>query len=1033
MTSKIARTAAVVCLTLGAGACSLEPADNKTHPDFASSTQAVAPPGSDASPVSTTLPMTMAPGERIRVNTVMRNDGINLDGTNDWDSSYVLYRTNGLWSWVFTRVTGVVTPGNNATFSYVITAPTAPGTYSYGGEMRPLGDAPFGTGITVNNISVSAANTPQWSCTWDQANSTVPASLAPGEQTTAVFRVQNTGTQTWQPTAPGTCLRSRDNPTYFWGTPSNCVYLTAPVAPGGFVDISVPLTAPSTPGTYNLRRQMYDFRPEGVGFFSLTSDCINTNINVSSTAMVLDSSLQSEDFPVLLAPGERREVTVVMRNTGTETWLNDNNYFLASNSSPTSLFGVTVLRVTSPTPQNSDATFTFVITAPSTEGNYNYRFRMRKISGADAGFFGQQIDIPMTVSAGSTPQYGATVVSQVIPTLITVGMPYTFSITMQNSGSTNWVGPDVLLYTANSPASLWGYTVSSLGSGETIIPGQNRTFNLPITAPATPGFYNSVWQMRELSTVGLFGEQAITLNIEATLCGNSSIDAGEECDDGNLNDADGCSSACLDESFEVDLVNPVGKTFYGSNDLKLMSAVQIGDVTNDGTPEIILGEISNVIPPVGAFRNQAGQVVGYSSTPGFLDGATVTLPNGGPAFQILGRDANDRLGLVTSQIRTGDVTGDGIADLVIAAPESSGIDNTEALAGEVYVLAGGAGLTGVIDLRSPPAGVVVSRIYGRNAGDQLRVLDVGDLTGDGVADIVLGAPGDDTGGPDAGAIFVLGGGATLVATSTVDLGAPAPALTLVSIVGDGNGGSLGGTASIGDFGGSTDADLVVGNAGYDVPSNNIGAAWGFFGPLTTPTLATADVRWQGQSANAKLGGRVRVAQVSGDGTGDVVIGSVQHRKGDGLQYGAVDVWQGPLLAGTIDVSSAAPTARVLGADQFDNLGQALALGDWNNDGFADLVISASTADGDANARDRAGEVYVVFGGPLLAASLDLAVGTPLVRIVGARVRDLLGHQPASIAVGDLDGDGFADTCVGAQLGGPPGSNPGSVHCVNNPF
>ena len=45
----------------------------------------------------------------------------------------------------------------------------------------------------------------------------------------------------------------------------------------------------------------------------------------------------------------------------------------------------------------------------------------------------------------------------------------------------------------------------------------------------------------------------------------------------------------------------------------------------------------------------------------------------------------------------GDVTGDGVADLVVAAPEADSIDNARSNAGEAYVISGAAGISGVVD------------------------------------------------------------------------------------------------------------------------------------------------------------------------------------------------------------------------------------------------------------------------------------------------------------------------------------------------
>src|SRR5689334_307412 len=80
------------------------------------------PAGSNAQVVSNTIPVAMNPGERLFVTAVMKNTGA-TSPTNDWNSTYSLSRVSTAWSWVSTPVSGTVTPGNNASFGFVITAP----------------------------------------------------------------------------------------------------------------------------------------------------------------------------------------------------------------------------------------------------------------------------------------------------------------------------------------------------------------------------------------------------------------------------------------------------------------------------------------------------------------------------------------------------------------------------------------------------------------------------------------------------------------------------------------------------------------------------------------------------------------------------------------------------------------------------------------------------------------------------------------------------------------------------------------------
>ncbi len=1011
---------------------------------------AAAPAGSDAAPVSNTIPLAMSPGERLNVQVVMQNTGAFNDGTNDWNNTYSLRRSNTLWSWSSTRVPSppVVTPGNDATFNFVITAPNTPGTYTFGGRMAIVADSPpFGTATTVPNIVVSNATQRRWSCT-EAPGSVANTNMTPGQTQNITAVVQNNGTATWTP--PGFCLRSMDSPVSFWGG-NTCVLLNAPVAPGGTASFSFLATAPLTPGTYPLNRQMLDSRPPspagGVGLFDVdvADACFSRTITVGGASQ-LDAQLLAQNFPATVPADTGFQVTVDFQNSGTEAWLNDGNYILSSLNAPASLWGATLSGVSATAP-GAAGTVILNLTSPLAPGNYNHRWRLRKLNGPNAGFFGPEINLPVTVTP--LPAYASEVVAQVIPARITVGTAAQFRITMRNIGSQTWMGGTsagrVALGSRNGPpTSLWGPTIAYMPLGTQIPRFGTYEFVLPVTGPATPGTYNSLWQVRQIQGVGFFGPIATTNGIVVTLCGNGLPNPGEQCDDGNLTSGDGCSDQCLLEAAPLDLaVDAADRTLYGSVENKQLSAVAAGDLNGDAVSELAASEISHVTPAGQPIRNQAGKVHVYEGTAGLFSGVASTVPTGA-LFQIWGASANDRLGSPGSGgLEIGDVTGDGVPDLLVSAPDADGVGDARLSAGEVYVVRGDPGLNGagVIDLADGTANPFVAAILiGANAGDRLKVLAAGvDLTGDGLGDIVLGIP---TANGGDGLVYVLAGGAAV--TGTIDLAAPG-AVILYEILGAAPGAAdgLGAIAAVGNIGGAAAPDLLLGAQLHDANAlNNSGGAWAIFGPITADidlslpagTPGGPSVVWQGAGANTRLGSSVAIANVDGAAA---IIGATQNRNGAAVQVGAVDVWTGVVAGTTYDLSLAlppAPRSRILGRDANDNLGTAIAAGDMNQDGFADIAAAASSADGPINNRDGSGDLYLIRGGAGLAALVDLSVAAPLRVIYGAADRDLLGHNPGSIVVSDFDGDGRLDVCVGS-LKGSDGIvvAPGRVDCARSTF
>lgn len=167
-----------------------------------------------------------------------------------------------------------------------------------------------------------------------------------------------------------------------------------------------------------------------------------------------------------------------------------------------------------------------------------------------------------------------------------------------------------------------------------------------------------------------------------------------------------------------------------------------GDVNGDGFDDVIVGA------PLGDNGGTgAGEAyVIFGKATGF---GTVDLSNLGSAgFVIQGDASGDALGWSVSA--AGDVNGDGFGDLIVGAPFG---DNGGAYAGEAYVIFGRSTGFATIDLTnlSPADGYI---IQGDDADDRAgqSVSAAGDVNGDGLDDIIVGARTADNG---AGASYVI--------------------------------------------------------------------------------------------------------------------------------------------------------------------------------------------------------------------------------------------------------------------------------------
>jgi hypothetical protein len=335
---------------------------------------------------------------------------------------------------------------------------------------------------------------------------------------------------------------------------------------------------------------------------------------------------------------------------------------------------------------------------------------------------------------------------------------------------------------------------------------------------------------------------------------------------------------------DVTLIGPGSSSFFGDS-------LASGDVNGDGIADLMVG------------TTFAGGTSDATAKPGatyIVFGSpewapTLEMADGEYDAAVFGADDLDELG---DTVVSGDINGDGLDDIIMTAEAADGPDNARPTAAEVHVVFGSTGLSGDLDIARGDQDL---SILGADPQDTLGFsLASGDVNGDGVDDLIMGARGDN--GPmnsqnRVGAIYILPGGPDL--PSDIDL---AQNPTDIATIYGRDAGDVMAFAIVGDLEGDGKNELIIGAGSADGLDDELSDAGDIY-VLDSRTIAKLEE--------------------------PVSIGANRLR------------------------------ALIYGAQKEDRLGTAMAVADINDDGRPELLALAADADGPDGARPDAGQVFVI--------------------------------------------------------------------------
>jgi hypothetical protein len=382
-----------------------------------------------------------------------------------------------------------------------------------------------------------------------------------------------------------------------------------------------------------------------------------------------------------------------------------------------------------------------------------------------------------------------------------------------------------------------------------------------------------------------------------------------------------------------------------------------------------------------------------------------------------GEGASDDSGYDVAGV--GDVNGDGFCDFVIGAPYD---DDNGASSGQTYLILGkAAGWAQDTALAASSAsfwGEAVSDEAGRS------VAGAGDVNGDGFDDILIGAPGNDEAGADAGQIYLILGRASGWAMDTVLSAANA------SFWGEDAGDAAGlSVAGAGDVNRDGYDDFIIGAYGDDDGGDIAGQAYLVLGMATgwamDTDLSAASASFWGEDASDAAGWSVAGAgDVNMDGYDDFIIGALWDDDG-GVNAGQTYLILGMASGWLMDTDLSAASASFRGEDAADVSGGSVAgAGDVNGDGYDDFIIGAT---GDDDGGSAAGQTYLILG-KASGWAIDTDLSASSASFWGEKASDYSGNSISG--AGDVNGDGYDDILIGAYQNDDGYSAAGQTYLIH---
>ncbi|KAB2859617.1 MAG: hypothetical protein F9K09_01480 [Flavobacteriales bacterium] len=464
----------------------------------------------------------------------------------------------------------------------------------------------------------------------------------------------------------------------------------------------------------------------------------------------------------------------------------------------------------------------------------------------------------------------------------------------------------------------------------------------------------------------------------------------------------------------------------------------IGDVDHDGIDDIAVGAMYDDDGP--ADNHGAVYILILNANGTVKSQKKISSTSGGGPPLI-----NGHFYFGSSIAPLGDLNGDGNVDIAVGCYGGNNA-NTSGFHGAVYILF----------LKSDGTVLARQKISNNEGGGKgmLSLYDyfgssvscIGDLSGDGLPDLAVTASGDDSGGTNQGAVYILNldynGTAKQIQKIRETLGGFTMPIDSTE--------NIGSTTGLGDLDGDGVIDIAIGSSLNDDGGTDRGALWiCFMNPNGTiksqQKISDTEGGFNGVLDDGDNFGATIVGldDLNGDGVKDIAV--TASGDDDGISGNGGAMWILFLNSnGTVKEYSkiAADDSLLINeVEYYDHFMSGLAyFGDRNNDGKADFLIGARNGYVPGYGY-HTGEVYITHTegegnstffdksnystSPFITnlKKYNAAVGEPLRNELDAG--DQYGRSVCNI--GDIDGDGVNDIAVGSPYDDDGGTNKGAVY------